>query len=111
MFNKAFYVGFTLLACAPQDPGDVQISFDCRIHPTQQTEAKACLVECAQAANPKSDEESEDLVYQCEKSCTNIYCWRYVRYFDSQGWCDCRKGLTEPYRTACMNAGWKPELQ
>lgn len=32
------------------------------------------IVDCARAANPMSDEEGEDLVAQCEKTSTNLYC-------------------------------------
>lgn len=31
------------------------------------------IVECASAANPMSDEEGEDLVYQCELTAKKIY--------------------------------------
>ncbi len=40
-----------------------------------------CMVKCASAANPKSDEEGEDLVAQCDSSCTKMVCpLRAVRY-------------------------------
>jgi hypothetical protein len=32
------------------------------------------ILKCAEAANPKSDEEGEDLVMQCEKTSRNLFC-------------------------------------
>jgi len=32
------------------------------------------ILKCAEAANPKSDEEGEDLVIQCEKTSRNLFC-------------------------------------
>lgn len=32
------------------------------------------IISCAEAANPKSDEEGEDLVRQCEKTSQNLFC-------------------------------------
>lgn len=32
------------------------------------------VIKCAEAANPKSDEEGEDLVEQCEITGTNVVC-------------------------------------
>lgn len=32
------------------------------------------ILKCADAANPKSDEEGEDLVIQCEKTSRNLFC-------------------------------------
>jgi hypothetical protein len=34
------------------------------------------IIECAEAANPKSDEEGEDLVAQCEYTSRNLFCTR-----------------------------------
>lgn len=39
------------------------------------------IIECAKAANPMSDEEGEDLVYQCEKTGRGIYCTEETEYF------------------------------
>ena len=32
------------------------------------------IIDCAKAANPMSDEEGEDLVAQCERTATNLFC-------------------------------------
>ena len=37
------------------------------------------IINCAKAANPLSDEEGEDLVYECAKQGNNIYC--HQEYF------------------------------
>lgn len=106
MFSRWWFGALALIAC---NEGPVKIDSVCRVHPTQQTEAKECLVQCAEAANPMSDEEGEDLVTQCEESCTNIYCWSRWRYLQDGRWWDCRKGLANETREACLNAGWKPD--
>lgn len=42
-------------------------------------ELSRAVIECAQAANPMSDEEGEDLVAQCEETMRRTYCeWRDV---------------------------------
>lgn len=32
------------------------------------------ILDCAKAANPMSDEEGEDLVIQCERTATSLFC-------------------------------------
>lgn len=57
------------------------------------------IVKCAAAANPKSDEEGEDLVMQCEESmkrsfCPTIKLCRWSRWHN-------RNWLKGPTRTDC----------
>lgn len=40
------------------------------------------IVKCAEAANPKSDEEGEDLVAQCEQTGINVVCPEQVLCID-----------------------------
>lgn len=69
--------------------------------------AVACMIACAAAANPKSDEEGEDLVKQCDQSCTRLLCrtpaWRY---WSGSGWEPCESGDAVAQR-ACRASGWK----
>lgn len=71
------------------------------------------VAKCAEAANPKSDEEGEDLVAQCDVSSKSLFCkHRWVSYNDSGGLykpvpCSLTK---EPDRLrACSSAGWDPK--
>ena len=44
------------------------------------------ILKCAEAANPKSDEEGEDLVSQCEQTSERLYCENVVWTFNSDGY-------------------------
>lgn len=44
------------------------------------------IIKCAEAANPKSDEEGEDLVSQCEKTSEELFCPYVMHHWDGAGW-------------------------
>lgn len=44
------------------------------ITPESRKELAEFIIKCSEAANPKSDEEGEDLVIQCERTGTNTLC-------------------------------------
>lgn len=62
------------------------------------------IVKCAEAANPKSDEEGEDLVAQCEKTGIRTFCpmTKMCRY-EGNGWvgewttCEEKKIISSKY--------------
>ena len=93
---------FALLsACGPS----VQQELTCA--PSESERATACMLSCAEAANPKSDEEGEDLVLQCEDSCRRLLChtgqWLY---WGGSEWQRCADGNDRAKR-ACRASGWK----
>lgn len=47
------------------------------------------VVRCAEAANPKSDEEGEDLVKECAEQAEVIYCTHrpFVHFGGMEEWC------------------------
>ena len=46
------------------------------------------IIDCAFSANPKSDEEGEDLVKQCEETAKRMLCDDYVVECEGIGNCD-----------------------
>lgn len=60
----------------------------------------SCILECARAANPMSDEEGEDLVSQCDRSCTEPACsqWTVIEAVDAYSGRD----------ASCIRAGGVP---
>lgn len=79
----------TLVACAPAN-GE-RARYETADHCTTSEERAALaqfVVQCATAANPKADEEGEDLVRQCEATGTTILCPTHhhrVRFFGANG--------------------------
>lgn len=62
-----------LAACSPIP----RTTFEPRCDtPEERAAAAKFVVDCATAANPKSDEEGEDLVAQCEQTATRLLCSR-----------------------------------
>lgn len=97
------------LACSPDRPEDIKIREECTVDPIKfREELKTCLIDCTKAGNPMSDEEGEDLVRQCQYSCSEIYCTLQLWYWDGDGKWSCSARAPEPYRTACKRAGFKP---
>jgi hypothetical protein len=74
-------------------------SYACCLKRDEQARA-ACMLECARAANPMSDEEGEDLVYQCYRSGTDIACskWGVVSATNTHN----------AIEAACIRAGGVP---
>ncbi len=70
-------------------------------------EAAACMIECARAANPMSDEEGEDLVAECARRCTTFTCERKpLHYWESgEGWRNCEYAAG-PYAGWCASRGY-----
>jgi hypothetical protein len=71
--------------------------------------ASAFVIACAAAANPKSDEEGEDLVRQCEETATNLHClrteWMVWPHYHVPKAVLCRK-TKGGARLACEAKGW-----
>lgn len=63
----------TLIACR-EPPPPPRITFDRHCSMEQSERVAKFIVDCAEAANPKSDEEGEDLVEQCEETAKNVLC-------------------------------------
>lgn len=77
--------------------------------------ANAAIIACAEAANPKSDEEGEDLVAECRRTMRDSLCLRW-EWFVTKPQCSgcivdrvalCARG-TEAQKRACLDQGWKP---
>lgn len=57
-----------------------RMEHECR-DPADRKAAAECLVKCNESANPKSDEEGEDLARQCSLECQEILCPTYTMKF------------------------------
>jgi hypothetical protein len=70
--------------------------------------AASCMIDCSRAANPKSDEEGEDLVAECAQQCAEFRCtrrsWHY-RGHNAYDWTPCELGSDVEQR-ACRKMGW-----
>jgi hypothetical protein len=64
---------FLVMGCTSEPPIP-RITFDRYCSMEQSERVAQFIVACAEAANPKSDEEDEDLVAQCEKTAKNVMC-------------------------------------
>lgn len=67
-------VALCLAACVDPPPPVPRITFDRHCSMEQSERVAKFIVDCAEAANPKSDEEGEDLVEQCEETAKNVLC-------------------------------------
>lgn len=99
---------------------DVRKVRRCADGPAQQEAKAKFVVECAEAANPMSDEEGEDLVRQCEETAKNIYSGRgtcrerfevcpFTNGCYEHSWIACAESpLDSSSRAACRKFGWNP---
>ena len=72
----ALFLALLLTACTDPPP-DITVSYSIQRHCTTLEERQALaafVVDCSRAANPKSDEEGEDLVAQCQGTAEKILC-------------------------------------
>ena len=44
-------------------------------------ETPTCMIDCAKAANPMSDEEGEDLVKECANQCKEMFCNKQTLHY------------------------------
>lgn len=96
-----------LLAVACGDP-EPHVRTEREFLATDADRAARFVIDCAAAGNPKSDEEGEDLVWQCERTAralfgvtrwsVSIAAYQYIP-------CETADG---PRLVACRRAGWKP---
>lgn len=103
-------VGLLLGGCAQ----DVPTKFEQRCDSIGEG-AQACMIECARVANPRSDEEGEDLVRECAGQCRELNCTRRVWFYwhrtspftgKYSEWRRC--GLASPETQAlCRKVGWQ----
>jgi hypothetical protein len=68
---RPLFIALLVVGC---DIGRPEVRRSCILDLTRADEAAAFIVACAKAANPLSDEEGEDLVSQCERTATDLYC-------------------------------------
>lgn len=116
MINYFFFI-FALCAllftgCDKIGDRPVQISMLRVCHPNPKQ--AQFVVDCAAAANPKSDEEGEDLVEQCEESSHRLFkkvCSKPKPHYlyssgDFSSWEDCEgAALGSRYEMACKGFG------
>ena len=67
--------------------------------------AAECMIRCAEAANPKSDEEGEDLVAECAEQCSEMKCHTRARYYYWSAWRSCRVAPPEAKRRCDLHFG------
>jgi len=65
---------FVLCLAVACEPDGVQVGTQCVTDRSLRAEATRFIVDCAAAANPKSDEEGEDLVDACARSALDWFC-------------------------------------
>jgi hypothetical protein len=77
----------------------------------------AAIIACAEAANPKSDEEGEDLVAECARTMRGSLCARWEWFYEQQrcGKHSCSTEKTvicargnDAQKRLCMDQGWRP---
>ncbi len=75
--------------------------------------AQSCMIECARAANPHSDEEGEDLVRECARQCYRMNCERTTwLYWTQAGFLGAKSGYqrcalaSKRIQMLCRAAGW-----
>jgi hypothetical protein len=68
---------------APRQPS--YYSYSSELQQEDRDKAAAFVVACASAANPRSDEEGEDLVEQCEQTAMSMFMIRHrTRWIDAE---------------------------
>lgn len=83
--RRWFVVAILALGCERPDWKATRSEPDC-VELVDRERVTKCAIDCATAANPKSDEEGEDLVAQCEITCVRLSCpRRNVRYWCPEG--------------------------
>lgn len=70
----AIFGSAALFSCLDSPPPVPRITFEHHCSMEQSERVAKFIVDCASAANPKSDEEGEDLVEQCEETAKNVLC-------------------------------------
>jgi hypothetical protein len=112
---KYTVLGVALLTLGCTETWDVQVSpfEDCEVPPDKTERLLQFVVACAEAANPKSDEEGEDLVSQCERTggralqvCTTVF---KANERGDYNWVPCSKLLSSRMQHACISAGWREQ--
>lgn len=108
MTNYCIVIGLLLVGC--DDGVPAHFKKECV---TSNSTAQSCMIECARAANPHSDEEGEDLVRECATQCRLMNCsqneWFYYRRppFPSTGrWERCTLASPE-VKVLCRKVGWE----
>lgn len=74
---KVIYLLVVLACDSTPDPPRVYkfIERDCDYASLELSEKRAkFIIDCATAANPRSDEEGEDLVEQCDQTSRSLFC-------------------------------------
>lgn len=93
------------IACAPTTAEEVDMRMACKTHPVQQETTERCVRSCIEAR----DTEEMGTQTSCLRVCQEVYCWKWPEYKRGGDWYECRKGLSDIYHTACINAGWNPD--
>ncbi|ALM62114.1 hypothetical protein AXI64_gp122 [Vibrio phage qdvp001] len=76
------------------------------------SQAAEFIINCAEAANPLSDEEGEDLVSQCERTATKIYGVEEFYAWNKDTWeKTCYSGLYETTYNCMKDRGLLHEIK
>jgi hypothetical protein len=100
----AMFAGITAPAWYDFEPSGVSL----RCVELDGAAAATCMIDCGRAANPKSDEEGEDLVAECADRCAEFRCTRRAWHYQAHNrvsWTPCELG-SEVERSACRKMGW-----
>ncbi len=72
----------------------------------RQKERADFVIECARVSNPKSDEEPEDMIAQCQKTADEILCARtWAVTLGINNWTACAHASADA-QWSCRQAGW-----
>ena len=78
----------------------------CMADDSRQQEQADFVLQCAQNANPKSDEEPEDMLAMCHKIAKETFCVQTWAVDKGYGiWVACSHGSPND-QSACRKAGW-----
>ena len=107
--KELFLITILLAGCSPYV--EVRSGFYCP--ETVKRKITDFIINCANAANPMSDEEGEDLVYGCASIAEKIYCYNqpHIYYRDVghnyQRILPCNKAATKEEKDLCASVGYK----
>jgi hypothetical protein len=117
MIKRILMVGLLVLFTGCSSDVTLTVDVDNKIT-SKYKEASEFILTCAKNANPLSDEEGEDLVYQCQKTAERIYaelifgyCYTWKDYCYDSEQTPCKLAVRKEEREACRNKGYRGEFE
>jgi hypothetical protein len=100
-FVGACVCSVVVFACGSRGPITHRTDMRERCYPESAERRAEFIIKCSEAANPKSDEEGEDLVAECRRTSERLFCpeEKFVQIADYQ-WLPCSEAK-EPFVGSC----------